>query len=860
MKSQGIFTDAPQTTFQNEANQYLLQIATAAKEIQVSLFSEMVEESSATTLFAHYGNSAVGVFVGSRINNRGVSLNILQQFIDHVLDDRSVISKTFLVQYCSDSLGSDYTIGIIGDTSGGVSAISTVQSAVKEWSEAKCVTGLQQNGKFGNSTIWTSSLLPSSNSTFLSNSTTSVSEHSFRTLKSRADCRTVQVISGDRCDLLAQRCGISGPDFTALHSSDSTFCSTLKPGQHVCCSSGTLPNLAPKPNPDGSCASYVVKSGDWCDKIASENSLTIAKLESLNKNTWGWSGCSRLFTGINMCLSSGDPPMPETIANSVCGPQKPGTIQGPKGTNLSEMNPCPLNTCCNVWGQCGTTSDFCTISSLGPPGTSEPGKSGCISNCGTKITNNGVPPKEFISIGYFEGWNKERSCLTMDVTQIGSSVTHIHFAFADVTANFQVSVSKVQEQFDKFVKMNGKKRILAFGGWTASTDPSSYNIFREGVKPGNREILAKNLADFIKSNNLDGIDLDWEYPGAPDIPGIPSADPIDGPNYLELLKLIRSQLPNKSLSIAAPASFWYLKPFPIEEIGKVVDYIVYMTYDLHGQWDYGSKWSSPGCPNGDCLRSHINITETQNALVMITKAGVPSNKIIVGITSYGRSFRMTTPGCDGPSCTYTGPLSGAKPGRCTGTSGYISNAEIKEIIANNPSARTFADGTSSNILVYDDVEWVAYMDDNNKAARTSAYRALNFGGVTDWAVDLDSFMPEVPKPGNGGGVPALPSTEGWKWPAINCQHQGMNDAKKEASWRWDQLLTDSAWEAAMLDFKSRPKETPAGGRELSFSAHVSAFFDGPPGMQCQLLVTNNLCHSPLQCWEGSCFPEIFCFA
>jgi len=87
MKSQGIFTDAPQTTFQNEANQYLLQIATAAKEIQVSLFSEMVEESSATTLFAHYGNSAVGVFVGSRINNRGVSLNILQQFIDHVLDD-----------------------------------------------------------------------------------------------------------------------------------------------------------------------------------------------------------------------------------------------------------------------------------------------------------------------------------------------------------------------------------------------------------------------------------------------------------------------------------------------------------------------------------------------------------------------------------------------------------------------------------------------------------------------------------------------------------------------------------------------------------------------------------------------------
>lgn len=26
-------------------------------------------------------------------------------------------------------------------------------------------------------------------------------------------------------------------------------------------------------------------------------------------------------------------------------------------------------------------------------------------------------------------------------------------------------------------------------------------------------------------------------------------------------------------------------------MSKVVDYIVYMTYDLHGQWDYGNAWS-----------------------------------------------------------------------------------------------------------------------------------------------------------------------------------------------------------------------------------------------------------------------------
>lgn len=40
----------------------------------------------------------------------------------------------------------------------------------------------------------------------------------------------------------------------------------------------------------------------------------------------------------------------------------------------------------------------------------------------------------------------------------------------------------------------------------------------------------------------------------------------------------------KTVSIAAPASYWYLKNFPIEEMAKTLDYIVYMTYDLHGKY------------------------------------------------------------------------------------------------------------------------------------------------------------------------------------------------------------------------------------------------------------------------------------
>jgi len=194
----------------------------------------------------------------------------------------------------------------------------------------------------------------------------------------------------------------------------------------------------------------------------------------------------------------------------------------------------------------------------------------------------------------------------------------------------------------------------------------------------------------------------------PDIKPIPPGDESEGPNYAKFLQVLKNKLGSgKTVSIAAPASFWYLKQFPIKQIGSVVDYIIYMTYDLHGQWDSGSQWSNPGCPSGSCLRSQVNKTETLNALSMITKAGVPSNKVVVGITSYGRSFKMTTPGCTSETCTFDGPRdsSPATPGRCTKTGGYLGDAEIKEIIQKGGNVKTWVDTSSnSNIMVYNDVQ------------------------------------------------------------------------------------------------------------------------------------------------------------
>lgn len=83
-----------------------------------------------------------------------------------------------------------------------------------------------------------------------------------------------------------------------------------------------------------------------------------------------------------------------------------------------------------------------------------------------------------------------------------------------------------------------------------------------------------------------------------------------------------------------------------------------------------------------------------------------SNKIMVGESSYGRSFKMAEAGCTGPDCFYVSTSDGesaAKPGRCTNTAGYIADAEIKEIISRGgDSVKTWYDiETASDYMVYD---------------------------------------------------------------------------------------------------------------------------------------------------------------
>jgi hypothetical protein len=792
-------------------------------------------------IYGQSGQAMIGLYIGQGLLNQGLSESALKLFQDN-LDKLEVSTPSLAMQLCEEGYDSTHVFGIMATSNG---TFAPIQSAIKAWANATCLS-FSGSTKFAGSAKFITPLLNGNHTT--SNSTI-LARNLARNLVTRADgeCRTVQVDAGTGCPELAVKCGISGADFTKYNPGEG-FCSHLKPKQHVCCSSGDLPDFRPQPNEDGSCKAYQIQADDNCDSLAAEYSLEKEDLEKFNKNTWGWNGCEILFKDTVMCLSEGTPPFPAEIPNAVCGPQKPGTNPPTDGSDIADLNPCPLNACCNIWGQCGITADFCIDTNTGAPGTAKPGTYGCISNCGMDVVRGSGSGG--VKIAYFEGYCLSRQCLFQDASQIDTSqYTHLHFGFGTLTDSWDVKTGDVLStyQFGEFKRISGVKRILSFGGWDFSTMPETYQIFRNGVKPANRLTMATKIANFIKENDLDGVDIDWEYPGAPDLPDFDPGTKEDGPNYLAFLVILKNLLPGKSVSIAAPASYWYLKQFPIKDIAKVTDYIVYMTYDLHGQWDAHNSNSQEGCATGNCLRSQVNLTETRQSLAMITKAGVPGEKVIVGVTSYGRSFKMADANCWGPDCLYTGDRLGsnAKKGKCTGTAGYLADAEIAEIMKDSSRVvKSYVDTTSnSDVLIYDNDEWVGYMSAATKKVRTSLYAAWGLGGTTDWATDLQTYH-DVPKPAyswtnfialaSSGGDPKTDHTRNGNWTDFDCTAPAVMDfLDYTPSERWRLMGADAAWDDIVRIWKDT--DSQRGGVNFSASVESTTHFGGQAG--CGVMTT-----------------------
>lgn len=223
----------------------------------------------------------------------------------------------------------------------------------------------------------------------------------------------------------------------------------------------------------------------------------------------------------------------------------------------------------------------------------------------------------------------------LNITKEDTAIlTHINIAFGILDEKGLLSPDRLKhlDIIPKIRQWNQNiKIVLSVGGWGAGGF-STMSMTETG-----RKSFAKSCLDFINEYNFDGIDIDWEYPGI-DWAGI-DASPRDKENFTLLLKELRNVLgTDKILSIAAGAEQYYLDQTEMSKIASICDYIQIMTYDMRGDgYPSTGHHTALFASSGDDSEKNVH-----DAVCKFKKAGVPSEKIIIGAAFYARMWKGVT--------------------------------------------------------------------------------------------------------------------------------------------------------------------------------------------------------------------------
>jgi len=152
-----------------------------------------------------------------------------------------------------------------------------------------------------------------------------------------------------------------------------------------------------------------------------------------------------------------------------------------------------------------------------------------------------------------------------------------------------------------------------------------------------RQKAAANLAAACVEYDLDGIDLDWEYPCVPSNGSVVSPD--DKHNFTLFCAAIRKALNALGgrtyyLTIAAGADVYYVNCVELPELMKYLDYINVMTYDLKcGFHALAGHHTSLFSKNGD-----VFMNSCAQALALFEAHGVSADRLLMGAAFYSRKW------------------------------------------------------------------------------------------------------------------------------------------------------------------------------------------------------------------------------
>ena len=218
-------------------------------------------------------------------------------------------------------------------------------------------------------------------------------------------------------------------------------------------------------------------------------------------------------------------------------------------------------------------------------------------------------------------------------------VTHINYAFAELyVKNGVYQQFKLQGNESRFKSVMQLKQqnpnlkiCLSFTHTVSNSDNSQGGGFSAmAASPEMRKQFAADCLAFCQKWNLDGIDIDWEFPGL-SWSGHAANPAVDTQNYVLLMKQLRETLgPDRILSFAGyvmdmKSSDSGKKYVDIQAVMPYVDYVCIMTYDMDAAPAFQSAIISSNSYY-DCL----------SAIRTYARLGVPFQKMLLGIPFYLR--------------------------------------------------------------------------------------------------------------------------------------------------------------------------------------------------------------------------------
>ncbi len=253
-------------------------------------------------------------------------------------------------------------------------------------------------------------------------------------------------------------------------------------------------------------------------------------------------------------------------------------------------------------------------------------------------SHRALPAPSRVVIGYVF----TRQQQTVDPAEIAADkLTHVNYAFANISGG------RVVEGFEhdavNLAALTGLRKthpgfkvLISVGGWTWSGAFSDASL-----TPDSRRRFTDSAIEFLRRYDLDGIDIDWEYPG---LTGDGNTHrPEDRENFTALMAGLRGALDEEGarvgrhllLTFAAGAFSDFIAHTELDKVQASVDYVNLMTYDF--------RESGPDTLAGH----HANLfpsprddrkQSVDRAVREFMAAGVPASKLVIGVPFYGRAW------------------------------------------------------------------------------------------------------------------------------------------------------------------------------------------------------------------------------